>query len=567
VLADLAAACNAGLLKEDVFNVYRFSHDLIRETVLKEQNSATLAVMHRRIAEALEQDPRAEEHASELAWHFTRAGRPQQAAIYLALAASQAQAMYAYSDAERYYRELVATLDALARPLDAARAREKWGAVLRISARYDESLAVLERAIAEYTRVGSADEVAHAMAELGLTYASRGLPTEGSQRLSHYLTLPTTQRLSPDVQASLYLALTQLYRIGGRYAEMFAAAESAAALAAQAKNADQRVQAQFERGAALLMLGRNLEGEQALEAALSGVEALGNPTLIARALNTLAVVRDVHGDLDAGRRYVDRALSYAERSADPVLIAFMIYRRATSAFDRGDWETARVDYELALDRVRGVGVSWALPYALRGIGMLNLVTGQEDAAIEALEDGVREAEKLGDLQVMHNLQAALAEGDLLRGDDARVVERLGSLVDDNERQSDVGNVLPPLAFAYDRLGESERADVLIERAVSVARADGAVFELGDALCVRALALARRGHWAEAEAAGLEALALYQQMGMPYKLMRVQYALGIVYVGWGDAARARAHYQAAVELCRALGEQRYRNRAERALKAL
>ena len=73
VLAGLEAACRARLLLEEGDDGYAFAHDLIREVVEAELGAARRAVLHRRVAEALEGDP-GSASPELLAYHYGRGG-------------------------------------------------------------------------------------------------------------------------------------------------------------------------------------------------------------------------------------------------------------------------------------------------------------------------------------------------------------------------------------------------------------------------------------------------------------------------------------------------------------
>src|SRR5207244_8205248 len=112
--------------EEDGDESYQFVHDVIREVVEADLGAAGRSVLHRQVAEALEQEPD-EPLVERLAYHYSRGGIPDKAMRYLEQAGDRAQAQYANAAAEGYYQDLVERLDRLGRSLEAARAREKLG--------------------------------------------------------------------------------------------------------------------------------------------------------------------------------------------------------------------------------------------------------------------------------------------------------------------------------------------------------------------------------------------------------------------------------------------------------
>jgi predicted ATPase/DNA-binding XRE family transcriptional regulator len=172
-LAALEAACQAGLLEEEGEDGYALTHNLIREVTLAELGAARRKLLHRRVAEILEQSP-GDPPIERLAYHYTRAGEPEKAVVYLEQAADHAQAVYASAKAEGYYREVISQLESLARAPEAARIREKLGKLLSDSARYEEAIGVLERAAASYRAAGDQEALRRVSAEIAQVHTRRG---------------------------------------------------------------------------------------------------------------------------------------------------------------------------------------------------------------------------------------------------------------------------------------------------------------------------------------------------------------------------------------------------------
>jgi predicted ATPase len=96
---------------------YRFTHALVRETLLRELPIRRRVRLHRQVAEALEAHygQRAERHAAELAHHYGEAAVNSEAdaakAIrYGRLAGEQAEAQTAWEEATRHYERCLALM-------------------------------------------------------------------------------------------------------------------------------------------------------------------------------------------------------------------------------------------------------------------------------------------------------------------------------------------------------------------------------------------------------------------------------------------------------------------------
>lgn len=125
VVAALEEACQAQLLREAGDEAYAFVHDLIREAIETDLRSARRRLLHRRIAEALEQLPESahERRAAELAWHFLQAGERVCALPYALQAGDQAEAVFAHAEAEQHYRTALELAGELG---DRRREAQRW---------------------------------------------------------------------------------------------------------------------------------------------------------------------------------------------------------------------------------------------------------------------------------------------------------------------------------------------------------------------------------------------------------------------------------------------------------
>src|SRR5262249_4514587 len=113
-------------------------------------------------------------------------------------------------------------------------------------------------------------------------------------------------------------------------------------------------------------------------------------------------------------------------------------------------------------------------------------------------------------------------------------------------------------------GQSERADELLARALATMTADDNQMELVNMHRVRAVVLARRGHWEEAEAAALESLRASHAMGLGHSEIVARFTLANVMRLRGDPARAHTEFDATLRLCRQIGERLYAEQIERLL---
>jgi tetratricopeptide (TPR) repeat protein len=568
VLSGLDAACAGRLLEETGAGAYRFVHGVIREVVEADLGAARRAVLHRRLATVL-QVRQGEPPVEALAYHWARSGEQEQAAVYLEQAGDRAQAQGAHGAAEGYYRDLVGALDGLARAQDAAHAREKLGATLRMLARYDAALAELEQAAATYRTLGDLESQGRVAAQIGQLHVEMGTPEQGLR-----LVQPLVGQLAAcgpsTALAALHLALAALFEHCGRYAQQLAAAEQAAAVARVLGDTRLLAAAHGARGTALKIMGRLDQGLRALQEALRLAESggeLGSPSDIELLYHCATAAAYIGQGADAVR-YADRALQAAERLGDPRYIAWILSLRGTRRRDVGDWEAARTDLEHAVAMHCRLGLSSRAAWALSGLGRLHREEGAWEAATREVAEAHAIAERGGDRMLLLNSIGILAEIEICRGQPAAARARLLPLLEHQDMPRQLMHfVLPVLAWAHLELGETSEADELVRQIVGYTRGAGELFLLAEVSWLQALVAMQQAHWEEAEYALEEGLSLSRSIPFPYEEARSLQAYGLMHQQKGEPGSARERLEAALAIFRRLGARKDLERTQQVLATL
>ena len=567
IVAALESATRARLIEEVGGDSYQFANTLIREVVARDLSAVRRTILHRRIAEALEREP-GEPQAEMLAFHYLRGDEPARALTYLERAGDRAVAMQAYAAAESAYASLVERLDALGRAREAAQAREKWGLALCAIGHYDQSLAAFEGAYGVYRNEGDAEAQGRVLAQMGQVYADRGAAREGLRRLAAALSPDAARGVTPRTLAALHDIYAQLLHLAGQYREQLAEAEQAADFARDASDEPLLCQIQMRRGNALRMLGQLGEASETLEDVIHVAEAIGDPRILAQALENVSVVYLLQGEFARSTRYVERALALVEQLSDPLATELLLLRRGLNAYASGDWRQSHEDYDQAREMSRQLGASWVSPYIALGPGQLRLARGEMEAGSVLLDEAAALAEQAGDLQALRWAQSALAERDLLAEQPAAAHARLVPLLDHpGQQEALVTYLLPYLAWAALDLGREGEAAERIQECLARATREHIRLAQVDALRVQALLAARRSEFAEAARALDEGLSISRDLPYPYASAKLLYAAGLVARAQGDSEQARDTLRQARDALGALGEGLYLPLVEQALSSL
>ncbi len=532
VIEALEVAGQARLLVEAGEEGYQFPHDLIREVVLADVSAARRASLHQQVADALEQGV-GKVPVEQLAYHYSRAGKAEQAIRYLERAAEGAQARYAHSEAQGYYQQLIERLETLGRRVEAAQARERLGVVLLTAARYEQALEILEQAVAGYQARADREGMARATAHIGRAHALRGSFVEGIAHVQPLLEGAIPETLSAQGLAYLSDALAQLFQRSARYSEQLAAAERACAYAQQAQDIQLLACAKASYGLALAYLDRKDEAIPWLEAALS-----------------LRQVSDL-------QNYAAKARASTSQVENPHLLPEMLLLLALHAWADGNWDQSLAHLELARSLLDQATNAWVIAQVLVGLGAVKLFRGQGGGAHD-----LAEAHRLIQHPFIEQwIAIILSECELVRGDAAAAAAHLESLLGEPDIFTDY--VLIGMGWAALK-SDPGKAAALIEQGITFARSSHSQRGLTDGLRIQAQLAMQQRQWPAAEQALEEALQVSRSMPFPYGEAKALYIHGLLHQAKGEPERAHERLEAALAILNRLGELLYAEQVEQAL---
>jgi len=292
-------------------------------------------------------------------------------------------------------------------------------------------------------------------------------------------------------------------------------------------------EAEVWRGCALNQLGRVDEGRRVQEEAVALAEATGDVISLSHALNDIAFLSEIGGELAQSRRWKLRALALAERTGDPAAIANMAFRCGQNAFLSGDWRRARAYFERALDTARGSDAASVLPYPLFGLALLARARENWEEVETYCELSLSAALECDDKQAIRAAHSLLAEREIARGDPSSAADRLRRFAD-SEDGLELRSSLPVLAEAALLTGDIATARQCVERAAHAAEARGNRMAQLDTLRVAALLAVEEGRAADAQGAVDEALRLARAMPHPWAEARLLLASARVAELRGDS---------------------------------
>jgi len=557
VLQAVETALDARLLAEDGPDGYRFTHDLIRETVENGLSAARRRRLHHRIGQALKHQPGAS--AESLAFHFSQSGEDRMAAGYLELAGDQAQQRVAYAAAAELYAAAAARLEVAGRPAEVVPVIEKQGMAWRRAGRYDAAITALEDALAGYRAADDTESVARVTGRLAYTHYRRGSRHDALGELAVMAEgdpSPPPGAASPGA-LTWWGGLLLLLYAQGSYSKMVTLGRSLATAGRAAGDSKMNAIGTRVEGGGLICLGRLAEGTALMAAALPADSAAGDDGA-AEGAALLSGAYLLMGEVGRCAALSERMLASAERIGDQDLTAMNAAFLAGVCYVRGDWDRGRD----LVGRAWGRLAVTSAPMGLRVTGVLGsalILQGAWQQARAYLEGSLQAARSLRFLHGERVALTHLARLDLLEGRPQDAISRLDPVtegclapaVDELNWDCPV-DLLAVLAEAHLELSDLDEARRYAGRAVDHARRMGAWLQGIYALEVHGRVLVRDGDHDLAGAAYQEGLDRARAMPFPYGQARLLHACGLLDRQLHDHAAAHAKFAQALAILDRLG---------------
>jgi tetratricopeptide (TPR) repeat protein len=293
-----------------------------------------------------------------------------------------------------------------------------------------------------------------------------------------------------------------------------------------------------------------------MEEAIRLAEGMGDLPSLGWTLRNVSKIYGDRGDLDTQRRYVERAVAYAEQLDDPHLLMESAVSHGALAFHGGDWAQARREYERSLAASRRMSRSFLSVLPLIMLTQLCLAEGAWPEAAQCLAESLRTAERGGGYRMVPLVQSVAAYRDLLEGHPQQARARLVPLLAGPDLASTFFLQSTPvrvlLAWAYLDLGEVALAADVAAAATRDARSAPGLPALVDALWMEARVALRQRQWLAAERAVGEGLEVARCLHQPYREARLLHVSGELHRQKGEAEPARQHLGAALAIFQRLG---------------
>jgi predicted ATPase/DNA-binding XRE family transcriptional regulator len=167
----------------------------------------------------------------------------------------------------------------------------------------------------------------------------------------------------------------------------------------------------------------------------------------------------LHGHLDEGRRWMERALARVPDMTDSTRARLLLVA-GTLAQGRGDWEPAQLYLEESLALFRGLGDEEGVAYALAAMGLVDLGLKRNERGLALVEESIDRFLEIGQRWAASPMLSFAAAASLSRGDIPRarqLAEKGLSLAREVGARDALYLTLQALATVTRAEGDHERA--------------------------------------------------------------------------------------------------------------
>jgi predicted ATPase len=388
-------------------NLWQFHHSLIEAVVYGGLLRTRRQSLHYQIAEALESRWAGSEtdHAAELAYHWRRAERNEQALHYLLIAGERAAAKYANEEAVRFFEQATHLLtDQKQAPKSfQGRLSAGLGDSYRAIGRYADSCRVLQEALGGQPWEADQPEMEAGLhRRLGETVLKQGDLDDAFEHFATALTIAGRSD-AQDAQSEAARALTGLAWIHffkGRLEQARGACEASMLYARNAGALGELASAENLLGGVYYRQNQWEAASQHTTRAMVLREQVGYSWGVASTLNNLGILSVSAGQWRKARSFFERSLALREELGDVEGVALVHNNLGTLLRDQGELELAEFHFRASLELATTLEMGFHLANSTLGLAQALLLDGRVREARAALDESLTQAEAVGAQEIL-----------------------------------------------------------------------------------------------------------------------------------------------------------------------
>jgi tetratricopeptide (TPR) repeat protein len=552
------------LLREDQEDgFYDFNHDKVREVVYRDIGIARRVLLHRAVAEMLEQHPTSNVHERDarLAEHYERGKEWPKALHYLALAADHAQKLFAMRESLQWLDRAVALLQAHLEVTTQSQhlaLYEQRGMVRVQAGQIEGAVSDFQRVIEAARALGEHGHARDVLIQLGMAYRRADAYEQA------IVCLDEAFKASLDMGDERHAADT-LYHLGtvawsnGRNDLAINYHQQAVEICERLRLTDLiAVQAFHGRGEAYFANAEPAAAIAAFSRSLDLARGIGDKSYESENLMMIGWACSGHmglADYTRALSYFDAALAIAQAADLQWHLGPTLIGRANVRVALGQFGEAWADLNLALPRLETLHLARYQLMAHDAIGCLFLDLSQPEQALQHFEQGLQLAHDAGIKYWLPRLQAnqVIAQVRLGVACDEAALHAASQYAQDHSEAWLMLRCLEALAELALAQGDAQGCINYADQLLALATSGDLQEMIGQAHRLRGLAWLALNEYGSAQTELMLALTLAEQIGCVRLAWESHRALADIAVVRGDVSGKEISARRAHELAEQIAE--------------
>ncbi len=390
------AECSNVAVLEAMEGQWRFTHDKLREGLLRSLDEAQRREFHFQVAEALaslyhDQD----DYAMIISDHYEQASADSEAVRWCVRAGLHAQASYVPQTAITYYQKALTYWQSLppASLSEQMKVYDGLGMMLNWQARYEEAVQIFQAQAALAEKHSASEEQVNGLYGIAYAYTNQGDLRTAIEYLSQAEPIARQSDANHALSRILWLRGVNMYRLGDAEAT-FALSQEVRTISHTLGNRSQEAQSLNLMGAVQYALGDYRQAADLFEQAYEIFVELGERAQAVSLVNNLGFLAEARGDYDVALIRYTEALRIAREIG--IRDAEMLYLSNLGGVKTklGDFLAAELDLRevIALAETAPFG---QLSETYRFLGVAMLGQGYRQDALQAAQKAMELGQAVG----------------------------------------------------------------------------------------------------------------------------------------------------------------------------
>lgn len=537
------------LLKRDIWTEdleqgsYSFSHSLINRVVYQDISQVKREKLHLLIAENITDfyEGRLNEYYSDLAYHYKKGRRTEQAVKYYLKAGEEAESVFGHEDSIKMYEEALE----LVREDGDKRVSilQKLGEVHEIIGEYEESLQCFDKVISDDLDQNLTLKVLQKKSDI---FVNLGKYDEALDTIEECLSLC---ELRDPIRCKLLSSKGWIYMLKGNLDKASEVFEEGKKVAERFGGKKEMGQAVHDYGTVELQVGNLDAALDSLNEALEIREEVIDIRGMGATLNNIGMIHWYKGDIDKALDHYKKSLEIREKTGEKRYISMALNNIGLLHTSKGDFDKALRHHERSLEIKESIGDRGGAAMSLVNIGNIYFEKGDIDLALEYYERSLKIRETIGDkrgiaasisnLGMVHRFRNEWDEALEYYNRAIEICEEVG------EKQTLI-QIYSELGLTHTGTGEIDTALGHAEKALELSVETGADAYRGQVHRILGVINREKGDLDTAETELTKAKDLLEDIGNIVESTKAMYDLGSVMVENGELDKGKYLLEKAIE---------------------